>query len=130
MILLDTHVWIWAVNSPDKLSPAAIDTIESTPPGKCAISSISLWEFAMLSSGGRITLHVAPETWMAAAVDNAGIRVIDITAKIAVESCALPGEFHKDPADRIITATARMLNAPLLSKDESIREYPHVRTIW
>ena len=58
------------------------------------------------------------------------MRFLPVDVEIATKSVELPGEFHKDPADRIIVATARKLAAPLITKDDKIRAYPHVKTIW
>ncbi len=59
-----------------------------------------------------------------------GVRFVPVDRNIAVKSADLPGEFHKDPADRMIVATARSLSAPLVTKDRRIRDYQHVKTIW
>jgi len=58
-----------------------------------------------------------------------GIRLIELTPQISIESTKLPGEFHKDPADQIIVATARIYDIPLLTADEKILDYPHVNTL-
>jgi PIN domain nuclease of toxin-antitoxin system len=58
------------------------------------------------------------------------VSFVPVDNDIAVKSIELPGEFHKDPADRIIVATARKLGAPLVTVDDRIRSYPHVRTLW
>ncbi len=68
--------------------------------------------------------------WLNDSIQNSGLRVIDLTPEIAIDSCNLPGEFHKDPADRIIVATARTQNLTLLTKDKKIIDYPHVKAIW
>lgn len=67
---------------------------------------------------------------MAAVVSQIEEGFVAVDNEIAVKSTELPGEFHKDPADRIIVATARKLAAPLITVDDKIRAYPHVRTIW
>ena len=68
--------------------------------------------------------------WLNSAIENSGLRVVELTPEIAMESCNLPGSFHKDPADRIIVATARIRNLTLLTKDGKILEYPHVQAVW
>ena len=68
--------------------------------------------------------------WLNDSIQNSGLRVIDLTPEIAIDSCNLPGEFHKDPVDRIIVATARTQNLTLLAKDKKIIDYPHVKAIW
>ena len=58
------------------------------------------------------------------------VSIVPITAQIATQSVNLPGEFHKDPADRMIVALARELNAPVITADDKIHRYPHVRWVW
>ena len=68
--------------------------------------------------------------WLAYALNETGLGVIEILPEIAIDACSLPGSFHKDPADRLIVATARVNNFKLLTKDRKILEYPHVDAIW
>ena len=130
MILLDTHVWWWCLTEPENLSETAIETIAQTKTDQRAIASISIWEFAMMAAKKRIELTVSASKWLCRAINDTGLRVIELSPDIAVEFCRLPGDFHKDPADRIIVATARIHNSPLLTKDQKIRGYPHVKSIW
>jgi PIN domain nuclease of toxin-antitoxin system len=130
MILLDTHVWWWALNEPKKLSNKAIKVIRKTLPSQRAIASISMWEFAMMVSTGRVEIRIPPDQWLDQAINKTGLEVFDLSPKIAAESCNLPGEFHKDPADRIIVAIARINDITLITKDKKILEYPYVETIW
>jgi len=95
MILLDTHTWIWAHSATKLLSDNVKRLIKKTQTDQRAIASISIWEFAMMVTKGRINVS-----------------------------------FHKDPADRIIVATARTHNLMLLTKDRKIIEYPHVQAVW
>lgn len=130
MILLDTHAWWWALSEPEHLSGLARQQIEQTPVGQRCIASISLWEFAMMAQRGRIQLTISAQEWLDYALQNARTKVLPLSAEIAVDSCNLPGEFHKDPADRLIVATARFHNIPLVTKDQKIRDYKHVATVW
>jgi len=130
MILLDTHTWIWAHSQTKCLSDNVKEKIQTTPTDQRAIASISIWEFAMMITRGRINLKIDPKRWLNNALSKSGLKVIELTPEIAVESCSLPGNFHKDPADRIIVATARIHNFTLLTKDRKILEYPHVETLW
>jgi PIN domain nuclease of toxin-antitoxin system len=130
MILLDTHVWWWALNEPKKLSNKAYSIIKESPPDQRAIATISMWEFAMLVSTGKVEIRIPSDQWLDQAVNKTGIEVYDLNPKIATESCNLPGEFHKDPADRIITATARINDIILITKDKKILDYPYVKTAW
>lgn len=130
MVLLDTHVWWWSVTEPACLSPTAIDAIKRCAPEQRAIASISIWEFAMMAARKKIELTISVAKWLSRAIDATGIQVFPLSPEVAVESCRLPGHFHKDPADRIIVATARIHNLPLLTKDGKIRGYPHVDAVW
>jgi len=130
MILLDTHTWIWAHSATKLLSDNVKNLIKKTQTDQRAIASISIWEFAMMVTKGRINVKIDPKRWLDNAIGSSGLQVIELTSEIAVESCNLPGDFHKDPADRIIVATARTHNLTLLTKDRKIIEYPHVKAIW
>jgi PIN domain nuclease of toxin-antitoxin system len=130
MILLDTHTWIWAHSETHLLSANVLELIQETQPDQRAIASISIWEFAMMASKGRIALKIDPKIWLSSATTMSGLRIMELTADVAMESCSLPGEFHRDPADRIIVATARTHNLTLLTKDRKILDYPHVKSLW
>ena len=129
MILLDTHVWWWAISEPEKLSSVAVETINKSSDQRF-IAAISLWEFAMMVKKKRIILNMSPKDWFTHAIDNVGTKVIPLSGEIALESCNLSGNFHKDPADRIIVATARIHNVLLVTKDQKILDYPDVISCW
>ena len=130
MIVLDTHVWWWTISEPAQLSRKARQLITKMPPEQRAIASISIWEFAMMVTRGRIELTISPDEWLDYAINKTGLTILELNSKIALESCNLPGNFHKDPADRIIVATARVSQSQLITKDQKIIEYPHVTTVW
>jgi len=125
LLVLDTHVWIWIMEGiKTELSAATIRLIEkSAADSALAISAISVWEVAMLEKKGRITLSRSIDEWTKAALTAPGIRLVDLSPEIAIESTRLPGEPHGDPADRIIIATARILGATLVTRDEKIVSY-------
>ncbi len=128
MLILDTHVWWWALSEPHRLSAQASEAIDSAPRDKLAISSISIWELSLLFSRGKIELKVTPEEWFEAALPR--VQVVPLNPAITLGAYRLPGEFHRDPADRMIVATARKLGGSLVSKDLAIRNYDFVTTIW
>jgi PIN domain nuclease of toxin-antitoxin system len=84
----------------------------------------------MLVARGRVALSLDVETWLSVVGEIEAVEFVPVTNEIGVKSVTLPGEFHKDPADRIIVTTARKLAAPLVTADEKIRAYPHVRVVW
>ena len=131
MIVLDTHAWIWWVSSPEFLSETAKQAIDEAATGRNVfISSISTWEIAMLVSRGRIKLTMSPADWVAASEALPFFDFVPVSNSIALKSVHLPGILHHDHADRIIIATAVSLGAVLVTKDEKIRNYPHVKTVW
>ena len=131
MIVLDTHVLVWWVSEDPILSKKAKTAIDKeTKGGEIVISSISAWEIAMLVERDRLVLSMDVDSWIATVAAIDAVRFLPVDNEIALKSVGLPGEFHKDPADRIIVATARKLAVPLVTKDEKIRAYAHVKTIW
>jgi PIN domain nuclease of toxin-antitoxin system len=130
MLLMDTHIWFWSLTEPARLSRTALGVIQKTKTDQRTIASISIWEFAMMVARGRIEIKMTAEQWLDYAIHKTGLRVLDLTPKVAIESCELPGDFHRDPADRIIVATARVNGATLVTKDQKILDYPYVKSIW
>jgi PIN domain nuclease of toxin-antitoxin system len=127
LIVLDTHIWIWWVHDHSSLKQWMRDRIRAEEPGGMAISAISCWEIAQLVALKRLDLNRPIDTWFADALAYPGIDLAALTPQISIDSNNLPGEFHKDPADRIIVATARVLNCDLLTADGRILAYPDVR---
>lgn len=133
MIVLDTHALLWWVNGDSQLSQSALVKIEhelQADDGEILISAISAWEIALLVEKERLTLSMATDDWLDTVEEIEGVRIVAVDAATAVESTRLPGEFHKDPADRMIVALARHYNAELITADEMITAYRHVKTIW
>lgn len=127
-VILDTHVLLWHVSESEKLSPAAITTIGAAQ--TIAVSTISAWEVGMLVEKGRLSLTHDVSDWIEIAGTLPRIQWIPVDTKIALRSTRLPGLFHKDPADRIITATALTLGAKLITADSKLHEYMHIQTVW
>ena len=126
MILLDTHIWIWWVNEPEKLTQAITHHLDELSPAHIHISSISCWEVAKLVEKGRLQLSEPLSDWFDKAIDHSGITVINLERTIISDACNLPGTFHADPADQLIVATSRMKGLPLLTVDGKILAYEHV----
>ncbi len=123
-ILLDTHTWIWLFQGSKELSEDVIVKINQIgSKGKVFISAISVWELSMLVAKGRVTLATSIHQWVEDSLSQPGVNLSLLTPAIAIESSFLPGEFHGDPADRIIVATARINNLILLTRDRKILQY-------
>ena len=131
MIVVDTHALVWWVTGDAALSKKARQTIEKElQDGAIIVSSISAWEIAMLVERDRLVLSMDVDSWLATVAQIDAIRFVDVDLEIATKSVSLPGDFHKDPADRMIVATARKFAVPLVTKDEKIHAYAHVKTVW
>ena len=119
--LLDTHVLIWWLNDRSRLSPAQREVVGSVrAEDPLLVSDISLWEVATLHGLGRIRLALPLRDWLDKAVAPPLVQRCGISPAIAAEVTALPDSFHRDPADRILVATARVLGATLLTQDRRI----------
>lgn len=131
MIVVDTHAWVWYLTDPDKLSKrarAAIDKGVSN--AKAYVSSISVWEVAMLVERQRLVLTRDLDDWLDDAERVGMFAFVAVDNAIARRSVRLPEPLHGDPADRIIAATALELGASLVTKDRRLIDYPHVATVW
>ena len=131
MIVLDTHVWVWFVSNPELLSKAAKKAIDVSMEQKTIyISSISAWEVALLVAKKRLKLSTDVIDWIGKSERLPFFQFMPVDNSMAVKSVNLPQPLHKDPADRIIIATAITIAAPVVTKDEKLLDYPHVETIW
>lgn len=128
MILLDTHVWLWYASDSDKLSKKVSKAIERAD--RLGVSAISCWEVAMLVSKKRLGLKMDVEQWIGKALQIPRVNLLPLTPSIAVLSTHLPGDFHGDPADRIIAASCLENQADLVTKDRRLIEWEFVETIW
>jgi PIN domain nuclease of toxin-antitoxin system len=129
VIVLDTHVLLWAIADSKKLSRAADAAIRrSRQVDGLAISAITLWELASLVTQGRIRGYGTVEGSVNRLIE--GVTVKAITPEIASLAAQFPHDYPHDPADRIIGATARAEGLALITRDESIRKSPLLKTIW
>lgn len=129
MILLDTHVLVWTVADSKRLTRAASAAIRrALHDGGLAISAITLWELASLVARGRIQAYGTVDA--SVRVLTEGVAVKSITPEIAALATQFPEDYSRDPADRLIGATARAEGLPLVTRDESIRNSPLLQTIW
>jgi PIN domain nuclease of toxin-antitoxin system len=119
--LLDTHVLLFWLLAEKKLSPRQRRVLRSaTPDNPLLVSDITLWEIATLYDLGRIELDLPLRDWLLQATAPPLVETVRVTVPVAAEVAALPPSFHRDPADRIIVATCRVLGATLLSRDRLI----------
>src|SRR3989338_5408347 len=127
MIVLDTHALIWWIDSPEKLSKKARKVIEEEKlkEGNILVSSISTLEIYRLVKNGKLQLINHVDSWLEKVESLPTVRFIPVDNRIAAYSINLPDFDHKDPADRIIIATALQYGAAVVSSDKEILRYPH-----
>jgi len=128
--LLDTHILVRWLAAPESLSAAQAHVLAAVHPGApLLVSDISLWEIATLVSLGRVTLDRPLRDWLEQAIAPPLVRRVAISPAIASAVADLPDSFHRDPADRIIVASALVHRAQLITSDVRIREAALVETI-
>ncbi len=124
MILLDTHAFVWTVGGDRRLGPRARASVEEAGSGEgVLVSAITPWEIALLVAKGRLQLGREVGAWLETALALPGIVLAPVEPAIAVDSTRLPGDFHADPADRLIVATSRHRGVPLFTADRAILSY-------
>lgn len=124
MIVVDTHVLIWAVHDDTRLGKAARKILdEAVALTGIHVAAITPWEIALLSHKGRLALGRETGAWIDAVLALPGMVLRPLLPSIAIDAVRLPGELHADPADRMIIATARAANFPLLTADGAILAY-------
>ena len=129
MILLDTHVVAWAADDAKRLSRDATSAIQrARRDGGLAVSAMTVWELAQLVASGRVQVYGSVETSVRALIQD--MTVIPITPEIAALTTQFPEDYPRDPADRIIGATARAEGLTLVTRDERIRNCPLLKTVW
>lgn len=129
MILLDSHVLIWAVSEPKRLSSAAASAIRrARRGGGVAVSAISAYEVAWQIASGRVQGYGTVEAALLRFLE--GVTVRPITPEIAALATQFPEDYPRDPADRIMGATARAEGLTLVTKDARIRRSPLIKTAW
>jgi PIN domain nuclease of toxin-antitoxin system len=129
MIVLDTHIWIWWVHDTPQLAATQAAVIAKHEADIIGVSVISCWEVAKLVEYQRLVLPCDISTWFQQALTYPGVQLLELTPEIAIESTHLPGTFHRDPADQLIVATARIHACPIVTADNKILNYTHVQTI-
>jgi PIN domain nuclease of toxin-antitoxin system len=129
VILLDTHALVWAVAEPKRLSrPAAAAIRHARREDGLAIAAITLWELAALVAKGRIQAYGTVEASVRLLIE--GVTVRPLTPEIAALAIQFSDDYPRDPADRLIGATARAEGLLLVTRDEKMRGSPLLKTIW
>ena len=126
--LLDTNIWVWMVESHQRIPRNILSTLLEPENYPFHISAISVWEVAKKVSIDKLALSIPVRDWLVQATRKPFIEIIPLSVDIALESTILPGAFHKGPADQIIVASARQRNMTLLTTDRLIMAYQHVKT--
>jgi PIN domain nuclease of toxin-antitoxin system len=129
VIVVDTHVWLWLLAAPERLSADAAAAIEEAD--GIGVSAMSCWEIGMLATRGRIRLALPPLEWIRAALAQEHTTGLPVHAEIAAAAALFSqAELGGDPADRIIYATALAHDATLVTKDAALRAYDPGGTLW
>lgn len=123
MIVLDTHVLVWMIDGGGPLSQGARARIDAEADGGVLVPAICLWELALLETRGHLKLSDDLPLWVKKLLAVPQMRLAELTPEIAIETVRLPTWEHRDPADRMIVATARQWQAPLLTVDREILTY-------
>ena len=123
-LLLDTHAAIWIIRN-EPLAPRAEAALNSAhqAAGRVFVSAITAWEVGLLVSRNRLNLLMTPEQWFARLLSIPGVQLADLAPRILIASSFLPGNPPRDPADRIILATARDIDATLITRDGLLLKY-------
>lgn len=128
MIILDTQIWVWWVQNDARLTQKYRDWLQEYQSQGLGISIISCWEVAKLVENNKLTLPVPVDEWLETALAYPGVQLLALTIPIIVESTRLRG-FHRDPADQMIVATARIYGCFLLTVDAKILAYSDVQIL-
>ena len=128
-VVLDTCAVLWSILAPENLSPRAARAMTDESTG-VFVSPISCAEIACGVERSRISLDRHWKSWFRHFVPLNGWQLVDIDLRIMEEAYSLPEYTSRDPADRIIVATARILQCPVVTADRRIREYAHVDVVW
>ena len=124
-MLLDTHTWLWhAVGDTKRMAPRVRREIDrAVSRGAALVSVVSIFELTALVASGRIQLATSAETWIRQTIDTARLQVAELTFAIALEAGSIPAAALSDPMDRLLVATARNLDIPIVTHDARILDY-------
>lgn len=128
-LLLDTHVWLWRLLDPGRISSLAEEAI-ANPENELLLSPISTWETLALARKGRVELRPSPSEWVLDALRRSAPTVAALTHGIALRSESLDDFASEDPADRFLVATALELDLVLVTADGAMHEFESLETLW
>lgn len=120
-------MWVWTQEQPERLGPRTKRLLIGRD-HENAVSPISTLEISRLVAAGDIRLSMPLADWIAQSMAELAAQTVPVSHEIAIEAYALPGTFHRDPADRLLVAAARRNGLTLVTADDRILAYPHVRT--
>ncbi len=126
-MLLDTHIWLWALLDPARLS-RAVRALIASPAETLRLSPVSVWEATMLAERGRIALEPDPRSWLDRALAAAPVTEVPLTFEVAMASRNITLE-HRDPADRFIAASALVFGLTLVTADARLLECPDIEVL-
>jgi PIN domain nuclease of toxin-antitoxin system len=123
-VLIDTHVWIWAAaDTPRRLGPKTRRLLARGTAASLCVSAASAFEITALHTAGRLKFNQPAERWIRESIERGRLRVLDVSTGIATDAGAIPADSLADPIDRLLVATARERDVPLLTRDQAILEY-------
>ncbi len=128
-LLLDTHVWIWRLLEPERLSDNVSEQL-TDPHNQLCLSPISVWETLVLARKRRLRLLPDPGSWVAKALRVSNTVMLPLTHEIAFKSEDLPGFDSADPSDRFLVATALVEDMVLATADRSMHAYAELKSVW
>jgi PIN domain nuclease of toxin-antitoxin system len=128
-LLLDTHVWIWRLLAPQRLSAAAEHAVAAHG-STVHLSPVSTWETLVLARKGRLALSPSPAEWVLEALRRSAPVSVPLSHAIALRSERLEGFPSEDPADRFLVATALEHELTLVTADRAMRAFEPVKTLW
>lgn len=126
--LLDTHVWFWMDEQVENIGARCLALLEN-PEITLLVASVSTLEVGQLLHSGKLFLRSTLEAWVRRSLQELQLTTLDMNHGIAARAYSLPGDFHKDPADRILVSTAIEHGLTLITADSRILRYPHVRSM-
>ncbi len=129
MILLDTHALLWWALDPEQLSDKASETLSKMEQQGGFASSISIWELGVKVKRGKLELGISPSEFARRLQQGSNVELLPVDTSTWLRSLELDWD-HRDPADRVIVASALLKGVPLLTKDHAIRAFDGVQCVW